>query len=123
MKKYLVEVISQHLIRYVVEARKESHAEDEVFMNMSQYNEDWNEFSQRHLGDTILSTREVDEEEIIGMFDRDNDYLASQPREWKLSQINVIKYPDKEIVPDERDWEYDGLGNKVYRGTMKAYDK
>jgi len=123
LKKYLVEVISQHLVRYVVEAREESDAQDEVVMNMDQYNEDWKEFSQRHLGDTILSTREVDEEEIIGIFDRDNDYLATFPRENKLSLINVIEYPDKEIVPGERDWDYDGLGNKVYKGTMRAYDK
>jgi hypothetical protein len=28
----------------------------------------------------------------------------------------------KELDPDLRDWEYDGLGNKVWKGTMKSYD-
>lgn len=123
MKKYLVEVISQHLVRYVVEAREESHALDEVFMKCELYSEDWQEFSQKHIGDTILSSREVDEEEILRVFDTDNDYLKEWSQEKKLTFINTIEYEDKEIVPEEREWEYDGLGNKVYKGTMKSYDK
>jgi hypothetical protein len=121
VKKYLVEVISQHLVRYVVEAREESHALDEVFMKCELYSEDWQEFSQKHLGDTILSSREVDEEEILRVFDTDNDYLKEWSQEKKLTFINTIEYEDKEIVPEEREWEYDGLGNKVYKGTMKSY--
>jgi hypothetical protein len=123
VKKYLVEVISQHLVRYVVEAREESHALDEVFMKCELYSEDWQEFSQKHIGDTILSSREVDEEEILRVFDTDNDYLKEWSQEKKLTFINTIEYEDKEIVPEEREWEYDGLGNKVYKGTMKSYDK
>ena len=123
MKKYLVEVISKHLVRYVVEAREESHALDEVFMKCELYSEDWQEFSQKHIGDTILSSREVDEEEILRVFDTDNDYLKEWSQEKKLTFINTIEYEDKEIVPEEREWEYDGLGNKVYKGTMKSYDK
>ena len=123
MKKYLVEVISQYLVRYVVEAREESHALDEVFMKCELYSEDWKEFSQAHVGDTILSSREVDEEEILRVFDIDNDYLKEWSQEKKLTFINTIEYEDKEIVPEEREWEYDGLGNKVYKGTMKKYGK
>jgi len=123
VKKYLVEVISKHLVRYVVEAREESHALDEVFMKCELYSEDWQEFSQKHIGDTILSSREVDEEEILRVFDTDNDYLKEWSQEKKLTFINTIEYEDKEIVPEEREWEYDGLGNKVYKGTMKSYDK
>jgi len=123
MKKYLVEVISQHLVRYVVEAREESHALDEVSMKCELYSEDWQEFSQKHVGDTILSSREVDKEEILRIFDTDNDYLKEWSQEKKLTFINTIEYEDKEIVPEEREWEYDGLGNKVYKGTMKSYDK
>ena len=103
MKKYLVEVISKHLVRYVVEAREESHALDEVFMKCELYSEDWQEFSQKHIGDTILSSREVDEEEILRVFDTDNDYLKEWSQEKKLTFINTIEYEDKEIVPEERD--------------------
>ena len=122
MKTYLVEVISQYLVRYVVEAREESHALDEVFMKCELYSEDWKEFSQKHLGDTIMSSREVDETEILRVFDKDNDYLKEWAQEEKLTFINKIDYEDEELAPDERAWEYDGLGNKVYRGTMQSYD-
>jgi len=124
MKKYLVETISQHLVRYVVEARNESHALDEVFINTtSDYNENWSEFSQRHIGENVISSREITEDEYINLFDKDNSYLKSWTNERKLSFINKIEYDDKEAIPDEREWEYDGLGNKVYKGTMQSYVK
>lgn len=122
MKTYLVEVISQYLVRYVVEAREESHALDEVTIKCELYSEDWKEFSQKHIGDTIMSSREVNETEILRVFDEDNDYLKEWAQEEKLTFINKIDYEDTELAPDERDWEYDGLGNKVYRGTMQSYD-
>jgi len=123
MKKYLVETISQHRVRYVVEAREEEHALDEVTLKCEEWSDGWEELSQKHLGDVIISSREVDEEEVLRIFDEDNDYLRSWDRSTKLKVINTIVYDDKEIVPDEREWEYDGLGNRVYRGTMKPYDK
>jgi len=123
MKKYLVETISQHRVRYVVEAREEEHALDEVTLKCEEWSDGWEELSQKHLGDVIISSREVDEEEVLRIFDEDNDYLRSWDRSTKLKVINTIVYDDKEIVPDEREWEYDGLGNRVYRGTMKTYDK
>lgn len=123
MKKYLVETISQHRVRYVVEAREEEHALDEVTLKCEEWSDGWEELSQKHLGDVIISSREVDEEEVLRIFDEDNDYLRSWDRSTKLKVINTIVYDDKEIVPDEREWEYDGLGNRVYRGTMKSYDK
>jgi len=123
MKKYLVETISQHRVRYVVEAREEEHALDEVTLKCEEWSDGWEELSQKHLGDVIISSREVDEEEVLRIFDEDNDYLRSWDRSTKLKVINTIVYDDKEIVPDEREWEYDGLGNRVYRGTMKRYDK
>lgn len=123
MKKYLVEVISQYLVRYVVEAREDEHALDEVTMNLGVYNEDWKEFSQAHVGDTILSSREVTEDEIINIFDKDNEFSQFWSLDQKKAFINKIEYEDKELAPEERDWEYDAAGNKVYKGTMKKYGK
>lgn len=103
MKKYLVETISQHRVRYVVEAREEEHALDEVTLKYEEWSDGWEELSQKHLGDVIISSREVDEEEVLRIFDEDNDYLRSWDRSTKLKVINTIVYDDKEIVPDERE--------------------
>lgn len=125
MKKYIVETISQHLVRYLIEAREEEHALDEVTVNSEIYCETFKEFSQKHLGDVILQAREVTDDEIVKLFDKENYYLAeSWTREQKINALsNKIKYDNSESIPDERDWEYDGLGNKVYKGSMRAYKK
>ena len=95
-KLYLVETISIFRQRYVVTAREASHAEDEVVMNTTgHYNEDWNEFSQKHIDETILSTREISADEYIKIFDEDNDYLKHWDEAVKMQYINVINYGDE----------------------------
>ena len=128
MKKYIVETISQHLVRYLIEAREEEHALDEVTICTSLgteiYSDTFKEFSQKHLGDVILYAREVSDDEIVDTFDKDNYYLNTWTRDQKVNGlVNKIKYDNSESIPDERDWEYDGLGNKVHKGTMRSYTK
>lgn len=91
-KLYLVETISMHRMRYVVEAREEGHAEDEVIMADA----DFNEFSQKHIDEVITSTRELTEEQYLELFDKDNDYLASWDKESKFNFINKIQYDDED---------------------------
>lgn len=85
----MVETISMFRIRYVIEAENADHAKDEVTMN-----NDGNlrEFSQYHVDEMITSTREIDREEYLRMFDEDNDYLAGWDEDQKLDFINVIDY-------------------------------
>jgi hypothetical protein len=91
MKKlYVVDVVSTFRMRYVVEAKEESHALDEVVMN--EHDTNFKEFSQEHIGTHIFSSREIDEVEFLEMFDKDNDYLASWPEVKKKEFINVIDY-------------------------------
>ena len=95
MKKYLVETISQHLVRYVVEAQEEDHALDEVTTKVAVYDEECTEFSQKHVGDSILSSLEITDEEFVDLFDKDNDYLAHWDDERKLERfVNKIKYDE-----------------------------
>ena len=55
---YLVETISIFRQRYVVEAKEAEHAADEVVLNTSGlYNENFREFSQKHIDETITSVR------------------------------------------------------------------
>jgi hypothetical protein len=95
MTKYLVETIAVFRHRYVVEAQEEEHALDEVVMNTEgDYNDDWREFSQKFIGENIISSRPLTEEECLAIFDEDNVYLKSWSKDQKLEFINVIKYED-----------------------------
>jgi hypothetical protein len=93
-KLYLVEVASTFRMRYVVEAREESHALDEVVCRES--DTEFKEFSQEHIGTHIFSSRELSAKDFMEMFDKDNDYLAEWPIDKKMNFINTIDYKDEE---------------------------
>ena len=46
--------------------------------------EDVKEFSQEFLGETIIDTFILDEERVLNLFDRDNDYLKEWTKKQKL---------------------------------------
>jgi hypothetical protein len=94
-KLYMVETVLITKFRYVVEARDESHAMDEVVMNTSgSYNNDWKEFSQRALEEVISNCREISTTEYLELFDKDNHYLKDWTLDQKMSYINEIEYDD-----------------------------
>ena len=91
-KYVVVTAISQFKIRYVVpmsELQKENPdapvdplwALDGVTCN------DYEEFSQEHLGEVITDWQIENEEQILERFDRENDYLISWGKEKKLETI------------------------------------
>lgn len=96
MKKLvLVDCISQHRIRYVVEVENDiDHALDEVVVN--EFNADFEEFSQEHLGQVIVSHREISKEEYLTIFNEDNDYLQSWTEEQKLRFINKYEVEEND---------------------------
>ena len=77
----LVEAISQFRERYMVEVPigKALWALDTVVMNEAK------EFSQEHLGETIVSHRVVSVEEALSMCDRDNAYCSSWSDDKKIN--------------------------------------
>lgn len=88
MPKYLVETISMHRMRYVVECETADGAKDEVVMadaNMP-------EFSQMHLDEIITSTREINDAEYLRLFDEDNDYLRGWDDEQKFKFVHKVNY-------------------------------
>ena len=88
MKKYLVETVSMFRMRYVVECESAEHAMDVVTMNEVE-----DEFSQEHLDEVIVSTRELKtKEEYLELFDVDNDYCKEWSEELKLSRIHKVDY-------------------------------
>jgi hypothetical protein len=95
MKKLvLVDTISQHRIRFVVEVEDDiDHALDEIVCEEG--NLDFKEFSQEHLGQVIVSHREISREEYLVIFDKDNDYLTQWTEEQKFKFVNKINYGDE----------------------------
>ncbi len=85
-KLYLVETINIHRIRYAIYGKEEDHAGDTVVMNEAE------EMSQEFLGETITSIREINEEEYLKIFDKDNEYMENFSKEKKLSFIHTIDY-------------------------------
>lgn len=83
----LVEAVSSFRMRYMVEVPvgKSEWALDTVSMDEAE------EFSQKHLGEQIVSHRVISKEEALDLFDADNPYLRHWPDEKKMECINPGK--------------------------------
>jgi len=89
----LVETVSMFRMRYVIEAKEGEHALDEVVMNTKgDYKETWQEMSQKHLDEVIVSSREISDKEYLKIFDEDNDYMVHSTKNEKRRFINKIDY-------------------------------
>ncbi len=77
----LVECVSQFRQRYVCEVPKgqEDWALDTVASEKAV------EFSQKHLGETIISHRVVSKEEALRLCDEDNEYCSNMDEEKKMN--------------------------------------
>jgi len=90
MSKFvLVETLSQYRMRYVIEV-PDNHNDGECPCTAIQWAEDtvtmeeMKEFSQKWIGETILSSREISKKDIITLCDEDNDYAQSWDNKKKL---------------------------------------
>jgi hypothetical protein len=52
--------------------------------------EEVEEFSQFYLNEVITDVNVVNEDEMLNLFDRDNDYLISWDKETKLQWVRKI---------------------------------
>lgn len=95
MPKYLVETISTFRIRRVIDCKSEEHALDTVVCDDIE-----EEFSQLHLGENIVSSREIDDKEYLRLFEEDNDYLSSWTDEQKFKFVHKVEYPEDD------NWEF-----------------
>ena len=86
MKKFVVETVSVFRHTYVIECESEEHAGDTVVMNEAE------EFSQNHIDESIFSIREIADEDIIPLFDKENAYLSSWTDEQKLAFVHRVSY-------------------------------
>lgn len=96
-KMYLVETVSMFRMQYVVEAKSEADALDEVTMKTTGEDGEWTEFSQKHLGEMIVSSRKIKMKQFNKLFDKENGYLSSWTDEQRSRFINKIDYDDAVI--------------------------
>lgn len=108
MKKFetelvLVETVSMFRMRYVVEVPKgkKEYATDTVVAGKDTDNVEIVELSQEHLDEVVSSTRVIDKEEYLRIFNEDNDYLRSWSDEMKLRNINKGYHGDNVSVIEE----------------------
>jgi len=80
MEYVLVETMSTHRMRYLVQVPKgkKDYALDTVVMNEAK------EFSQEWIGENIFNARIVSEELALQMCDEDNDYAKTWSSDQKI---------------------------------------
>lgn len=84
MPLFLVETVSQFRLRYVVQTDNPESVADTITMQEAE------EFGQKYIGETIVSTRQVTSEEIPGLFFEDHPYLAHKDIDFSqyITKIN-----------------------------------
>jgi hypothetical protein len=70
---------------YVIDTEKAEWAKDSVVC------EEVQEFGQQWLGETIVSSREINDDEVIRVHDELNDYLTEWTREQKLARVHKVE--------------------------------
>ena len=103
----VVTAISSHRMRYVMhkddlrnlnpgtdpsDATLIDWAQDSVTMMECE------EFSQMHIGENIVDVNTLTEDEMLEMFDRDNNYLKDWSREYKIEHVRGLLGRDDENV-------------------------
>jgi hypothetical protein len=100
MTKYvIVTAISSYRMRYCipVDELQELNVEVPVEGREIEWAEDCvtcgevEEFSQKHIGETIIDSEIVTEEQMLNKFDSDNDYLAGWTTENKIVYVRKWK--------------------------------
>ena len=96
-KNYVVvTAVSQFSMRYVMHKDDLQKLNTEAEVNPIEWAEDTvtcdeiEDFSQEHLGQVILDSRMVDEDEMLEIFDRDNDYLKAWDRDYKIQWVRKL---------------------------------
>ena len=91
-KYAIVTAVSSYRMRYAIpmedlqNLNKDAKVELEWAADAVTCNE-VEEFSQQWLGEQIIDVQELDEEQILELFDKDNDYLKDWSRDQKLNYI------------------------------------
>lgn len=103
MSKYvLVDAISMHRMRYVVEVPDDALCSPEEYAMDTVTAQDAKEFTQRHLDEVISSAREVTLEEAITQYRKDEPIFAAWDDELIIkNHITPIGHSEREALEKE----------------------
>ena len=94
IKDYVVVTcISSHRVRYVMHRDDLQKLNTENPVNAIEWANDTvnmnecEEFSQEHMGEYIADTVEMNEEDMLELFDKDNEYLSEWTKDQKLEWV------------------------------------
>lgn len=105
MKYVMVDAISSFRMRYVVGVPDElSDGQARDWAMDSVTCEEVQEFSQEHIGEQISSSRVIDRDEYMAVFNQDNGYLESWDDEMKLRCVLELD-KDGNIVSGQANWK------------------
>lgn len=99
----LVDAISTFRVRYIVSKSELQSFSPDVVLSQDKMIEwaedsvtceDLDELSQRHLGEQIISSRIISQDEAMKIFDQDNEYLEDWSDKQKLDFIQNRKRKD-----------------------------
>jgi len=89
----VVTTISSHRMRYVMhrDDLQKLNPLDRVnaieWANDTVNADECKEFSQEHMGEYIVDTVEMSEDDMLELFDKDNDYLSEWTKDQKLELV------------------------------------
>jgi len=101
MTKYVVvTAISSYRMRYCIPVDELQRMNPDVsiegreieWANDSVTCEEVNEFSQKHIGEQIVDSKVISEEEMLELFNKDNEYLKDWTTEKKIEHVRNWRY-------------------------------
>jgi len=112
----VVTAISSHRMRYVVpmselQKMNTDYQVDTKWALDAVTMQEVKEFSQEHLGEQIADMFVMDEEDVLDLFDGDNDYASSWSKEYKLAWIHHWE----ENPSEERSAEFEKIRQQNFR--------
>ena len=95
----VVTAISSYRMRYVMlrddlqKLNFEVPVHSKEWANDTVISEECKEFSQKYMGEYIVDTVEMNEDDMLELFDKDNDYLSEWPKDQKIEDalVHAIK--------------------------------
>ena len=103
----VVTAISSYRMRYVMhrDDLQKLNPLDPVdaieWANDTVINDECEEFSQEHMGEYIADTVEMNEEDMLELFDRDNSYLGSWTKDQKVAMVRKSIFLDEKIKNEQ----------------------
>ena len=95
----VVTAISSYRVRYVMhrddlqKSNPDLPVDSVEWANDTVSSEECEEFSQEYMGEYIVDTVEMNEDDMLDLFDKDNDYLSEWTKDQKIELVrkNIVR--------------------------------